>query len=134
MSDPATHPPDDPIARMRSRLMHTLDLRWEQDTWVYDDSDVGVFGEPFVLGADTMLSHLREAQVGPERDPFRIVFSASPFPGALETRRLFEEDDGVWHEADLHGQVLKGWLCNHVFDYFETAPPTVYVRGMPPAS
>jgi hypothetical protein len=114
--------------------MHTLELRWEQDTWVYDDAEVSVFGEPFVLGADTMLSFLREAQVGPGRDPFRIVFSASPFPGALEAHRLHEEDSGVWYESELQGQVLQGWLCNHFFDYFETAPRIVYVRAMPTAS
>jgi hypothetical protein len=115
----------------RSRLMHTLELRWEQGTWVYDDPEVGVYAEPFVLGADTMLSLLREAQVGPGRDPFRITFAASPFPGAVEARRLAEEDGGVWYEAELQGHVLSGWLCGHFFDYFESAPPAVYVRGDP---
>jgi Family of unknown function (DUF6717) len=111
--------------------MHTLCLRWESEleTWVYDDSEVGVFGEPFVLGADTMLTHLRALQVGPGLDPFRVVFSASPFPGALAARRLDEEDGGVWYEAELDDQVLRGWLCGHFFDYFESAPPTVYVKA-----
>src|SRR5262245_60947794 len=119
----------DAVVRRRSRLMHTLELRWEEGTWAYDDAEVGVFGEPFVLGADTMLTALREAQVGPGRDPFRIVFSASPFPGALEARRLGEEDGGVWYEAELGGATLCGWLCGHFFDYFETAPPSVFVRA-----
>lgn len=112
-----------------SRLMHTLELRWERGTWVYDDPEVAVYGEPFVLGADSMLSRLREAQVGPGRDPFRITFSNAPFPGALEAHRLEEEDGGVWYEAELEGQLLRGWLCAHLFDYFESAPPSVYVRG-----
>jgi hypothetical protein len=111
--------------------MHSLALRWEGRTWVYDDPEVGVCGEPFVLGADVMLTRLREAQVGAGREPFRIIFSAAPFPGALEARKLEEEDGGVWYEAKLHGQVLTGWLCGHFFDYFETAPPVVYVRGQP---
>ena len=119
--------------RRRSRLMHTLELRWEQGTWVYDDPEVGVYAEPFVLGADTMLSQLRAAQVGPGRNPFWITFAASPFPGALEARRLEEEAGGVWYEAELQGHLLRGWLCNHFFDYFETAPATVYVRGDPTA-
>jgi hypothetical protein len=109
--------------------MHALPLRWERGTWVYDDPEVGVFGEPFVLGADTMLSRLRELQVGPGRGPFRVVFSASPFPGALEARKLHKEDGGVWYEAELGGETMQGWLCGHFFDYFAAAPPAVYVRA-----
>ena len=111
--------------------MHTLLLRWEPEveTWIYDDSEIGVFGEPFVSGADKMLTQLRAIQVGPGRDPFRVVFSASPFPGALEAKRPDEEDGGVWYKAELQGHVLRGWLCNHFFDYFEDAPPSVYVKA-----
>jgi hypothetical protein len=67
--------------------------------------------------------------VGDEREPFRIVFSASPFPGALEVRRLEEADGGVWYEAALGDEVLRGWLCAHFFDYFATASESVYVRA-----
>jgi hypothetical protein len=111
--------------------MHALRLRWEPqvETWIYDDPEVGVYGEPFVSGADKMLTQLRAMQVGPGLDPFRVVFSASPFPGALEAKRLDEEDGGVWYEAELGGQLLRGWLCAHFFDYFSSAPPTVYVKA-----
>jgi hypothetical protein len=117
----------------QSRLMHTLLLRWEPelDTWSYDDAEVGVFGEPFVLGADRMMTKLRALQVGPSLDPFRIVFSASAFPGALSARRLETEDGGVWYEAELGGEALRGWLCGHFFDYFATAPAVVYVKAEP---
>jgi hypothetical protein len=111
--------------------MHALRLRWEPDveTWTYDDAEVGVFGEPFVLGADRMMTALRAAQVGMSLEPFRIVFSAAPFPGAVSVRRLEEEEGGVWYEGDLGGQVLRGWLCGHLFDYFATAPEVVYVKA-----
>jgi hypothetical protein len=113
--------------------MHTLAVRWEPDfdTWVYDDAGLGVYGEPFVLGADVLLTQLRALQVGSSLDPFRVVFSALPFPGALEARRLHEEDGGVWYEAELGDQILRGWLCAHFFDYFDAAPPAVYVRAEP---
>ena len=126
---------DSALEARRSRLMHTLLLRWEPEraTWIYDDAEIGVFGEPFVLGADTMLTALRGLHVGPGLDPFRIVFSADRFPGALEARRLEEEDGGVWYEARLGDEVLRGWLCAHFFDYFETAPPAVYVKAEPVA-
>ncbi len=123
--------PEAKLAARRSRLMHTLALSWAPDveTWTYDDSEVGVYGEPFVLGADAILTRLRALQVGPGLGPFRVVFSASPFPGALEGRRLEEQDGGVWYEAELGEQVLRGWLCGHFFDYFEFAPPNVYVKA-----
>ena len=117
------------LAQLRSRLMHTLELRWEHGTWVYDEPALELYGEPFVLGADTMLTSLRESQVGPGRGPFRITFSTSPFPGAVEAGRLQPEGDGVWYQAELAGRVQKGWLCGHLFDYFAEAPPTVHVRG-----
>jgi hypothetical protein len=111
--------------------MHALRLRWEPDlgTWVYDDAGVGVLGEPFVLGADKMLTQLRAAQVGPSLEPFRLVFSAAAFPGALAARRLEEADGGVWYEAELGGQTLRGWLCGHFFDYFAAAPEVVHVKA-----
>jgi hypothetical protein len=77
------------------------------------------------------VSSRRETQVGPGREPFRIVFSGSRFPGALEARRLEEEDGGVWYESELQGRVLRGWFCAHLFDYFEHAPAEVYVKGEP---
>jgi hypothetical protein len=73
---------------------------------------------PFVLGADAILTRLRALQVGPGFGPFRLLFSASPFPGALELRRLDEEDGGVRYEAALGDEALRGWLCGHFFDYF----------------
>jgi hypothetical protein len=76
-----------------------------------------------------MLTQLRAIQVGPGLDPFRVVFSASPFPGALEAKRLNEEDGGVWYEATLADTVLRGWLCAHFYDDFASAPPNVYVRA-----
>jgi len=109
--------------------MHTLVLRWEQETWVYDDAEVGVFGEPFVLGADAMMTTLRELQIGPGRDPFRIVFSAQQFPGAIEVHRLEEEADGVWYRAEIGGATLDGWLCGHLYDYFAEAPARIHVRA-----
>jgi hypothetical protein len=111
--------------------MHTLRLRWDPavETWIYDDAEVGVTGEPFVLGADKMLTQLRALQLGPSLDPFRIVFSASPFPGALPMRRLDQEYGGVWYEAKVGDQPQNGWLCGHFFDYFAAAPEVVYVKA-----
>jgi hypothetical protein len=42
---------------------------------------------------------------------------------------LTEEEGGTWYAVELEGQELRGWLCRNLCDYFEAAPPVVYVRG-----
>jgi hypothetical protein len=129
-SDSEIHERDRAIAALRSRLMHALELRWDHGTWVYDGATIDLIGEPFVLGADTMLTVLRGLHVGPGREPFRLVFSSQQFPGALEARHSgADEASGDWYEAKLGDQIFRGWLCGHLLDYFETAPERLYVRA-----
>jgi hypothetical protein len=57
--------------------------------WVFDDPAVGLSREPFVAGIDTMIDRLVTSIPGAERG-FRLLFSATPFPGhtvKLEWRR-----------------------------------------------
>jgi hypothetical protein len=44
---------------------HLLSRQADIETRVYDD-ELGVVAEPFVLGADTVLTLLRSAKVGPD--------------------------------------------------------------------
>ena len=69
----------------RSRLMHTLCLRWEKNrkTWVYDDAEVDVFGEPFGP-APTRCSRGSGRCTWALASNRSASCSASPFPGALE--------------------------------------------------
>src|SRR5439155_1565478 len=65
--------------------------------WVFDDPAVGLSREPFVAGIDTMIDRLVASIPGAERG-FRLLFSATPFPGhtvKLEWRR--EEAGGNWY-------------------------------------
>ena len=60
--------------------------------WVFDDPATGLVREPFVAGIDTMIDRLVAAIPGAAQG-FRLLFSASPFPGCtvkLEWRR------GAW--------------------------------------
>jgi hypothetical protein len=73
---------------------------------------------------------LRRLHVGPGTDPFRIVFSSQPFPGALEARHVGPgEGSGDWYEAEVDDRVFRGWLCGHLLDYFGSAPQRVFVRA-----
>src|SRR5881396_2833607 len=65
--------------------------------WVFDDPRVGLDKEPFVSGADTMID-VFVADIPNAENGFRLLFSATPFPGytaKLEWRR--EEYGGNWY-------------------------------------
>jgi hypothetical protein len=98
-----------------------------QGMWVFDDPGVGLDKEPFVSGADVMMSKLVEALPGAEKG-FRLLFSATPFPGfmaKLEWRR--EEYGGNWYYSPEFD--MEGWLCPALFKYFESAPKEIYVKA-----
>lgn len=50
------------------------------ETWVFDDPAVDLVQEPFVSGVPEMMDHL-VADIPDARNGFRLLFSASPFPG-----------------------------------------------------
>ena len=92
--------------------------------WVFDDPAVNLTREPFVAGIDKMIvrlvAHIPKAEQG-----FRLLFSATPFPGhnvKLEWRR--EESGGNWYYCPQFD--MEGWLCPALFKYFEVAPKDLY--------
>jgi hypothetical protein len=100
--------------------------------WVFDDAAVGLLREPFVSGIDTMIDRLVAAIPAADRG-FRLLFSATPFPGytvRLEWRR--EEFGGNWYFCPQLD--LEGWLCPALFRYFDTAPAELYARAEPKAN
>ncbi len=94
--------------------------------WVFDDARFGLEQEPFVGGADTMIDTLT-AHIPDAKSGFRIIFSASAFPGY--TARL------EWVRPELSGNVyrspelgMEGWLCPALFKYFDAAPKEIYLK------
>jgi len=83
--------------------------------WVFDDPRVGLDKEPFVSGTDTMIDvlvqNIPDAQTG-----FRLLFSASPFPGYqfnLNWRR--EEFGGNWyHQPIFKWKAGSAPLCSNI--------------------
>jgi hypothetical protein len=97
--------------------------------WVFDDDRVGLKQEPFVSGADTIIDELvrdiPNAQAG-----FRLLFSATPFPGhTLHIRWIREEQGGNWYRWSE--KLLDGWLCPALFRYFAEAPRDIFARALP---
>ena len=112
--------------------MNTINLivpyRYE-GMWVFDDPRVALDKEPFVCGADSMIDVL-VADIPNAQKGFRLLFSATPFPGyrvKLEWRR--EEYGGNWYfSPDFK---MEGWLCPALFKYFNEAPKEIYVKAEP---
>ncbi len=97
--------------------------------WVFDDPRVGLNQEPFVSGADTMID-LLVADMPDAAKGFRLLFSATPFPGhqvKLEWRR--EESGGNWYFSQKLNR--EGWLCPALFKYFDRAPKEIYAKAEP---
>lgn len=95
--------------------------------WVFDDPAVGLVREPFISGIDAMIDRL-VASIPDAENGFRLLFSASPFPGhtvKLEWRR--EEFGGNWYYSPQFG--IEGWLCPALFKYFDNAPRELYGRA-----
>lgn len=96
--------------------------------WMFDDARFDLVGEPFVAGADVLLDHLASRIPRAEKG-FRLLFSATPFPGfqmKLEWLRADEESPGNWYR--WAGTDLEAWLCPALFHYFAEAPPQIYLK------
>jgi hypothetical protein len=97
-----------------------------ESLWVFDDPEVGLRREPFVLGIDTMIDSL-VASIPDAEKGFRLYFSPTPFPGyavKLEWRR--PEYGGNWYWCQQFN--TEGWLCPALFKYFTEAPPELYAK------
>jgi len=90
--------------------------------WVFDDASVGLEREPFVSGADRIVERLAEGA-----DRVALMFSATPFPGALRLEWRREEYGGNWYY--LPDFNMEGWLCPALLKYFDAAPKELFVIG-----
>ena len=100
---------------------------WHAGTWVFDDSDVDLVKEPFVSGVPEMIDDL-VSDIPNARQGFRLLFSASPFPGyQRKVTWVREEMDGHWYFDEVTDS--EGWLCPAMFKYFDEAPAELFVRA-----
>jgi len=95
--------------------------------WVFDDPRVGLTREPFVAGIDAMMDRL-VASIPNADKGFRLLFSATPFPGyTVQLTWQREEYGGNWYHSPQFS--MEGWLCPALFKYFDRAPLELYVRA-----
>lgn len=97
--------------------------RLEDNLWVYDDEDLGVYREAFVMGSSEVINHL----VGMECRKFTMAISHSIIP-QYDAHLIKIEGDGSqgWYRHEESG--MEHWLCGCVLDYFEDYPENIYVK------
>jgi len=89
--------------------------------WAYDDPRVPIENEPFVDGAELIIEHLL---ANPHADRAVLRFSdREEYPHVLE----YLEDHAGGATYLLRGTGMKGWLCVHLFDYFDTPPKRISI-------
>jgi hypothetical protein len=113
---------------------------WTGSTWAFDAEEVGLLGEPFVSGADDIISAIVERKLGLKAETdsqFELIFSSQGFPGY---HAYFERQeahfDGYWYkvvDADNDYQDLdygdRGWLCPATLRFFPDGhPETIYIQ------
>jgi hypothetical protein len=102
---------------------------WYDDTWVFDDPNVGLEREPFVSGIPDMINMLVR-EIPNARKGFRLIFSKGPFPGyQMEVSWVREEHGGHWYR--LNDLSMEGWLCPALFRYFDSPPASIFVKAEP---
>lgn len=100
-----------------------------EGTWVFDDERVGLYREAFVSGADLILDRLT-AHIPDAANGFRLLFSATPFPGYdVKVDWVREEYEGNWYRAEEYNR--EGWLCPALYLYYDKAPKEIYIKAEP---
>lgn len=111
---------------MANAIMVIFPYRYEE-TWVFDDENVGLLREPFVSGIPEMIDLLVQ-DIPNANQGFKLLFSQFPFPGyKAELTFLREEYGGNWYCWEL--KHMEGWLCPALFKYFEQTPPKLYCNA-----
>lgn len=98
-------------------------------TWVFDDPDVGLVREPFVLGIPEMIDVMVfESSIANADQGFRMSFSFTRPPQSLSVHHIklmAQEKGGGWYrDVDTR---MGGWLCPATLLYFKVFPREMFI-------
>jgi hypothetical protein len=89
--------------------IHVIQPYWHHGTWVFDDDEHGLSREPFVAGADTIVSKLAESLPN-ARSGFKLLFASLGF-----RERSWSHPHQVKGRKERHllsrGAVPDGWMA-----------------------
>lgn len=95
-------------------------------TWVYDDPDVPVYAEAFVMGSSELIDSL----VGTKVNNLTVCFSSKPLPEVtIKLTNIDKEKESEikgWYRNEVTGS--ENWFCGHLLDYFPDYPEEIYVK------
>lgn len=113
---------------MKNSLM-TIKPYKHDGVWVFDDERVNLHREPLVAGVPEIIERLcAEKGINDPEDGFVAIFSGLPFPG-YHLKITWESEEpfgGNWYTA--YDGDMRGWLCPALFNYFDEAPPDIFVE------
>lgn len=111
--------------------LNTLTPYWHSGTWVFDDDRFGLSREPFVAGADDVITRMVSG-IENAREGFRLTFGTVKFPGAQVTLTRCSQGDGS-EGTDYHCEEydMDGWLCPALLHYFPEPPEKIYAKASP---
>lgn len=100
----------------------------EGNVWYYDDPDIGVYKEAFVLGSSETIDRV----LGEGTDKCKMLISQNPIPNysaRIGRRKDIEEQlAGMLGWYQLEGTDMVNWLCAEVLAYFSDYPDSIYVK------
>lgn len=125
--DTTLHEPSGTDAQISGNSIFIISPYRYRGTWVFDDPRVGLVREPFVAGIPEMIDKLVKDIPNADKG-FRLLFSASPFPGyTIKLVWVREERGGNWYFCEEYNS--EGWLCPALFKYFDKAPKEIYGKA-----
>jgi hypothetical protein len=108
--------------------INRITCRWDHGTWVFDDEPRGLHAEPFVAGAQDVITTV--ALASGVKDPVKsgviITFAEIPFPTAeYSVTKINDDVAGAWYNF---ANAIKCWLCPATLRYFESMPDAIHFR------
>ena len=112
-----------------SNALRVLHLYWHAGTWVFDDEEVGLKQEPFIMGAPAIIdAALLKAGGDYDHEELRLIFSDQAFPESIEAVWHDNEFDGGWYVVPEMDDMV-GWLCPATLCYFDEFPKTIHFKA-----
>jgi hypothetical protein len=101
----------------------------DQETWAFDDREMGTVRQPLVDGTTTMIDRLVGGFPDAKRG-FRLTISLSPFDGYQAHLVRIGEEYGGYRYASEDPQMTT-WLSRTVLRYFGEPASDLYVKAEP---
>lgn len=114
--------------KLKSKASNAVNVIWPYRTpekdWVFDDEDLELKAEAFVMGTSEMIDHL----VGTKAMRFRATISTNPLPKITAKLNRIADAGGMPGWYQLEGTDIQHWLCGVTCLYFKNYPEVIYVH------